>query len=182
MVGLVDLLGSGASRTQLAFEIVNKCRIPRRSRDLHLPAIPREGPDPGGLAVFTALPGALAPQINRSSPTWSAPPNFVRAGSTDARFLTAAYDTILGRIPDPAGTAYFLELLGSGQTRTQVAYDLLTSTEYRLIIASDYQHLLARQPSPADLVTQLGFLASGGTVEQLISNIVGSAEFYASTS
>jgi hypothetical protein len=179
LAGYLELLSSGANRTQVAFDIVTSAEY----RDDLVASIYERflvrAPDAGGLALFTSLLSSGTSDQQVSSDLVGSTEFFDRAGSTDALFLTLAYKTVLGRTPDPDGTATFLGLLAAGETRTEIAYDLLTSTEYRLdTIASSYQHLLGRQPSPADFVTQLAFLASGGTVEQFISNIVGSAEFY----
>jgi len=70
-------------------------------------------------------------------------------------------------------------MLESRTSRTQVAYDLLSSNEYRTdAISFYYEYLLGRAPDPGGLGTGLALLNTGDTVEQFISDIVGSAEYY----
>ena len=50
---------------------------------------------------------------------------------TDAQFLTTLYQNALGRPPDQGGWQYYIAELGSGaETRAQVVFDLIASTEF----------------------------------------------------
>ena len=49
---------------------------------------------------------------------------------SDAQFLTADFQVVLGRLPDPTGFAYWFQYLPNTLTRDQVSQDLLGSPEY----------------------------------------------------
>jgi hypothetical protein len=115
-----------------------------------------------GLAVFGLLPGAA------SSP----------ADPTGA-FVTRAYQELLGRVPDPAGMAYWSGLLKQGQlTPDQVALGIEGSLEYETAeVQRVYAQFLYRRADPLGVSFWTGMLQAGGTPEDLEAGVVGSAEY-----
>jgi hypothetical protein len=105
---------------------------------------------------------------------------FADHGSTDASWLNAVFNDLLGRAPDPSGQANFLAQLQAGVSRTTVALELLTSAEYRTdLIQADFAKYLARAASSADVASFLSALQNGATDEAVVATIVSSPEFYA---
>jgi hypothetical protein len=101
------------------------------------------------------------------------------ARTSNAEFVCAAYEALLGRAPDNAGVALYTGLLASGTSRAAVATDILTSSAYRrALVQSDYQAYLGRAADNEGVSYRLAQLAGGATDEELQANIVGSAEFF----
>ena len=76
-------------------------------------------------------------------------------GSLDnAGFLDTLYQNVLGRSPDEAGKAYWLEQLGAGTTRGEVLAGFAQSGEYQSSMREEvsvtllYVGLLGRTPEP----------------------------------
>jgi len=102
-----------------------------------------------------------------------------RAGSTNNGFLSALYQDTLGRPIDAGGQAFFTNLLNNNTSRTQVAADVLSSTEYGTdLVKGFYVAYLRRQADSAGLAAFLGAFQSGVTDQQIIADIVGSGEYY----
>ncbi len=95
-------------------------------------------------------------------------------------FVCAAYENLLGRLPDTSGLATFGGLLNAGVSRTQVAADLVSSAEYRGdLVNAFFEQFLDRPAEPGALATFVGLLNAGATDQQVIADIVGSPEFFA---
>ncbi len=105
---------------------------------------------------------------------------FADAGGTDAGFVEALSQDVLGRPADSEDQAYLGGELAGGDTRTQVATQVLSSDEYLGdLVTGWYQSYLGR---PADTGTEnyfIGLLAGGATNEQVQGQVLGSAEFAA---
>ena len=72
-----------------------------------------------------------------------------RAVISDTDFVTRLYQSILGRPPEPAGLAFWLNRLSGGEPRGVVADAFLRSPEYSgygLFIVSCYLGVLGREP------------------------------------
>jgi hypothetical protein len=97
---------------------------------------------------------------------------------TNETFLNAVYEDILGRPIDPSGLAGFEASLTAGATRTQVAYDIVTSTEaYQDLVKSWYEQFLNRIPAPGEGDPFVAQLKAGATEEQVEAILLGSTEF-----
>lgn len=102
-----------------------------------------------------------------------------RGGSSDAGFLTALYQDVLGRDVDPVGQASFTPLLAAGTSRATVALHVLLSEEARRRLVDSYYTLYLRRPAdPAGLAGFSAALGQGATEEQVIAAIVASEEYY----
>jgi hypothetical protein len=109
--------------------------------------------------------------------------------SNDA-FVDLVYANVLGRSPDPAGKAYWLQQLGAGMSRGQLmtgfsdSAELITATGtasptsaseaaiYRLYVA-----FFLRFPDQPGLQYWVGVRNSGVSLETIAASFVGSAEF-----
>jgi uncharacterized delta-60 repeat protein len=94
-------------------------------------------------------------------------------------FITQVYHDLLGRAPDAAGLANWLNFLNRGGTRAQLAFDIESSPEYRTDeVQALYQRYLHRAADASGLANFTNFLAGGGTVEQVATALVGSPEYF----
>jgi Domain of unknown function (DUF4214) len=102
-----------------------------------------------------------------------------RGGGTNAGFVSAMYQDLLGRAPTAGEQAQWDTAFGAGATRAQVALQVLHSTEFRTrLIQSWFQAYLGRAPTQVELNFYLGQLAGGATDEQIQAAILGSQEFF----
>lgn len=102
--------------------------------------------------------------------------------SGDTAFLCALYIDLLGRPADSSGLALWQSQLAAGTSRSQVAYMLLTSQEYRTnLVEGYYQQFLGREADPGGLSTWVGSLDSGADDQSVLEGLLGSDEFYSNT-
>jgi len=98
--------------------------------------------------------------------------------------ITADYTTYLHRAPDAAGAAFWQAALGDGLPETDLAADLLGSSEYAALhggtpsgfVAGVYADVLGRPASPADIAFWDGRLAAGETSVEVATDILNSPE------
>lgn len=174
------LLSSGGSRTQAAWGLLTS---PEYRGDLVQAWYGRyldRPADPGGLSSWSAqLAGGWSDEKVIAALIGS-PEFFANSGGTDAGFLGALYLDLLGRSVDPSGSATFTALLSAGTPSTQVAWDVLTSPEYRgNLVESYYQYFLGGPSDPAGKAFWVSQLGAGATDEQVISGFVGSDQYFA---
>jgi hypothetical protein len=101
-----------------------------------------------------------------------------RGGGTNAGFVSAFYQDLLGRSPTAAEQAQWDTAFGTGATRAQVALQVLHSVEFRTrLINSWFQAYLGRAPTSVELNFYLGQFSAGATDEQIQAAILGSQEF-----
>jgi hypothetical protein len=101
-----------------------------------------------------------------------------RSGSTNDGFLDAFFSDELNRAVDPISRSTFDGLLGGSTTRTQVAQLILTSTEYRQDLVTEYYNeFLRRAPDPSGLSGGVSFLGSS-TDQNYIDTLLGSQEYF----
>jgi Domain of unknown function (DUF4214)/Bacterial Ig-like domain (group 3) len=146
---------------------------------------------PGGYALTANYPGdgnyqssvssALALTVTSTVvPTAGDPQPDVACGDGvgDVAFICALYQDVLGRPADAAGLATFTGQLSAGTSRSTVAEELLTSTEYRQdLITSYYQQYLGRPADAGGIATFLTLFSQGASAGNIQAAIIGSAEF-----
>lgn len=75
---------------------------------------------------------------------------FAPPRSTISSFVTAAYQDVLSRDPEPSGITYWEQALGNGTPRSAVAGSFNNSDEYRLLkIDAAYDDVLGRAAEPS---------------------------------
>jgi Domain of unknown function (DUF4214) len=100
-------------------------------------------------------------------------------GDSNALFLNALYEDLLGRPIDPDSLAFFERFLESGRSRGEVALAILGSAEYRAMLVERYSwSYLLRRPTAVEIAGFLALFAKGTTDEQIIAIIVGSEEYF----
>jgi uncharacterized delta-60 repeat protein len=136
--------------------------------------------DPDGLQSWLSLlnSGATIEQIK--SGILGSQEYFQEQGGTNASYLQAVYEAVLSRPIDPTGAADWGAELANGVSRTQVAFQILSSTEaYDDLITSVYESYLHRAPERGGMAYWLGQSQTGLTNENFVAGVVGSNEFYA---
>ena len=102
-----------------------------------------------------------------------------RGGGTNAGFVEALYQDILGRAPTDAEAHQWDVAIGAGATRNEVALQILTSIEARtLLVNAWFQTFLGRAPTPVELNFFLQQFGAGATDEQLLASLLGSQEYF----
>jgi hypothetical protein len=135
--------------------------------------------DPGGLAGnVAALQGGAADEQVIAGLVGSGE-YFTKNGGANLSFLQAAYPDILNRMLDSSGQSTFMAQLQNGVSRTTVALELLTSTEYRTnLVSGYYTTFLGRTGSSGEVGGWVNALANGVKDEQVIDAFVGSVEYF----
>jgi hypothetical protein len=175
---LHNLLGNGATRTQVAQLLLGSSEYRSDlAGSIYQSYLRRAASSPENLAGVSAL-GAGTDEAFRASVLGSDEYFQKCAHGDNQSFVTHLYQDLLGRPADSAGMNTFLNLLGNGTPRSQVAQLLLGSGEYRSdLVRFDYQFFLRRLPSPGEITQLVNLLGNGGTDEQLIGLLLGSPEY-----
>ena len=102
-------------------------------------------------------------------------------GGNDSTFVTALYQTFLGRAPDTGGLAAWTgELAGNPANRQTVASGISNSDENRtVIIAGFYQAYLHRAPDRNGLDAWKSLLAGGISQPRIVTFFVTTPEYLA---
>ncbi|HVX12969.1 MAG TPA: GDSL-type esterase/lipase family protein [Pirellulales bacterium] len=94
---------------------------------------------------------------------------YLRAGGTDADWVTAAYQSILGRAPDPTAMTWATSQLAEGVTRGTLAYELAMSPEHEnQVVNAEYTRLFQAPPDPGSLSYWASELSQGQTTNELL--------------
>ena len=104
---------------------------------------------------------------------------FTNHQSDNLTFLQGAYNDTLGRKLDSSGQASWLPYLNAGGSRTFVATQLVTSSEYRTnLIAGYYTTYLGHTGSSTDIAGWVNHLADGMTDEQVLVFFLTTADYF----
>ncbi|HVX15737.1 MAG TPA: TIGR03118 family protein [Pirellulales bacterium] len=103
---------------------------------------------------------------------------YAKSGGTNADWVDALYQVVLGRPADSAGLDYWLAQLSSGASRSNVAAGFAAGQEREAqIIQNDYFTYLGRSASPAEVNFWVAQFEQGVTNEDIVSQFVGSSEY-----
>lgn len=173
-------LAAGATRVQVALGIEQTTEFKQLViNGLYLHYLHRVA-DAGGLEFCTQLlnQGATIEQVEAL--IIGSDEYFADQGGANDAFLNAVYHDALGRPIDPTGLAWWNSLLAAGQSRTQIASQILSTDEYRQrVVQLNYLRLLSRAASAAELEYWVGVLRGGASDQQVAADIAGSDEYYA---
>jgi Domain of unknown function (DUF4214) len=102
-----------------------------------------------------------------------------RSLPSTAQYVSALYNVILHRDPQPSEAQGWVAAVNAGVSPMQVALAFTNSPEYREnLVRSDYQTLLGRDPSPGEVSGWVGSLQAGRSELQLEAAFLGSEEYY----
>lgn len=136
-------------------------------------------PDAAGLSYWvTRLESGLTDEQLTAALIGS--PEYVQAhGGTDALWIGAMYQDLLGRGADLAGWQHWMSVLASGGSRYEVALGIATSAEHEArVVANDYFTYLGRTASPADINYWVGQFAAGAQNEDVVAGFLASPEYF----
>jgi uncharacterized repeat protein (TIGR01451 family) len=109
----------------------------------------------------------------------SSPEYFQQAGSNDQAWINALYHDVLGRSPDAAGDANWLQVLATGASHFTVALGVVSSVEHESsVIATDYQRFLGRSASALEVAGWVSNMQHGMSDEQVAAAFLASGEFF----
>jgi hypothetical protein len=179
------MLNNGVSRSQIVLQIENDPGNEYRTdrvEQLYVQYLHRAA-DPAGLNSGVAFLQAGGTDEQLAAILAGSPEYFqTRGGSTNDGFLAAFYMDALGRPIEPAGAAGWGALLASGTSRTQVAFDILNSDEYRRhLVAIYYNNTLLDRPTDPGSAGWVNALSLGVRDESIIAGIASSTEFFNKT-
>ncbi len=170
-------INAGATREQVVLNIERSVEYRNEvveqifTADLHRPV------DPGSLAYWSEKLGVNSIEQVQAAIIGSFE-FFQNAGGTNEGFLQSLYQNVLNRPIDASGHGFRTQELNAGISRTVVAYEVLTSTEYRSdLVKSYYEQFLNRSPDAAGLSMWTDQLAKGSLDQLVIAKIIGSQEY-----
>jgi sugar lactone lactonase YvrE len=173
------LLNQGVSRTQVVLLIEASLEYRTDVVDalyaqlLHRPA------DASGLSAFTAFLGNGGTALQVEAAILGSLEYFQLHGGTNDGFLTAVYQDVLNRSPDPTGAQSWGLALAGGSTRETVVQAILASLESDADqVQSLFREFLRRAADSGGLNSFTTALQQGVAAETAIAGIVGSDEYF----
>lgn len=104
---------------------------------------------------------------------------FRNHGSTNSTWLTGAYQDILFRGPDDGGFQFFLSQLNAGAPRSNVAFQMYSTDEYRTrLVVSYFGRYLKRAVSTEDVSFFVAQMRAGATSENIQAQVLASKEYF----
>ncbi len=105
---------------------------------------------------------------------------FAHVGNTNSNFLTAVYQSQLGRNPGPVDQGFWLPRLGgTPTTRADAVAQILNSDEaHAIVVNSAYREILSRPLDSVGATFWVGQMRAGATIDPVLARIVGSPEFF----
>ncbi|HET6880016.1 MAG TPA: DUF4214 domain-containing protein, partial [Pirellulales bacterium] len=140
--------------------------------------------DPGALAYFGQLlaNGTTVQQLNVDVLTSDEYFN-VRGGDTDAGFLNALYEDLLGRPIDSGSQTVLVQFMNLGGSREQVADLLMSSAEYERVFVGQTFTTYLHRPADSGAISAFSVqLSAGASQDQVLSEILGSSEYFSQVS
>jgi hypothetical protein len=118
-------------------------------------------------AAGTKTPAPIVP---------AAPPPATSAAATA---VTSAYQQLLGRAPDAAGLAYWVQQIDAGKITAAQVYAQIAGTSEAMTrqITQLYESVLGREPDAGGLASWLKAMSSGMSAEQVRSSLMASQEY-----
>ncbi len=103
-------------------------------------------------------------------------------GTPDQNWIQEIYRDLFGRLAEPQGRDYWVSLLEQGQSRQQVAFEIVRLAfprEFqRDTVDALYAQYLRRAPDQQGDAYWTAFLYDGGTIEEMSQALASSSEYY----
>lgn len=137
-------------------------------------------PDAEGLTYWLTRMQAGLTDEQLSAALISSPEYVQTHGGSDALWVDAMYQDLLGRDADVAGWQHWQTVLNLGGSRYEVALGIATSAEHEArVVANDYFAYLGRTASPADINYWVAQLEHGARNEDIAAGFLASPEYVA---
>lgn len=108
-------------------------------------------------------------------------PNGTR-GTADERYISELYRDLFHRQVEMGGVVFWSNLLTNGETRAQVAQQLIVAGPpfeyYQTVVTGLYQTYLNRAPEDLGLAYFVNLMHNGATEETVAADLAGSPEFF----
>jgi hypothetical protein len=175
----VGLLASGQSTGQVALALLQSPEAEQIAVTQAYAQILTRTPDSSGLSYGVGLLSGGGSIASLEATLAGSDEFYTKAGSTVAGFTAALFAHLFGRGPDSAGTQFVAGQLAAGTTRTQVAADLLGSTEaLGDAVNSLYGSYLGRAADASGSALYVSQIAAGTSVNAIITQLVSSNDFF----
>ena len=175
----VNALEHGMTREQFAATLTNSVEfLEDKIRADYQHYLGRDADD-SGLAFWLAfLRGGMTDEQLEANFIGS-PEYFEHSGGTDKGWVDEMYFDLLGRLPDAEGEAYWIQVLGSGGARSEVALGFAGSSEREgITVDNDYQTFLGRTPASSEVNFWVDNFRLGTRNEEVVAGFVGSTEYF----
>jgi hypothetical protein len=107
------------------------------------------------------------------------PEYFNHSGGTNQGWVDHMYFDLLGRAPDAAGEAAWVNALAAGVPRSAVALGFAASAEREgITVQNDYATFLGRQAGDSEVAGWVAAFGDGLTNEDVVAGFVGSDEYF----
>ena len=175
-VGALD--NGQASQVEVAEQILHSQEyLTREVTQLYQTVLGR-APDAGGLASSIAMLASGASSTQFEAFLLGSAEYYSNAGGTDAKFVSALFQTVLDRKADTITVQNFTQEIAGGVSRATVAAQVLGSPDNVILeLGSIYQTVLNRTFDSEGVIYFSAFLLNGGSTEQMTLQLATSSEF-----
>jgi hypothetical protein len=169
----------GLNRFQVALDIETSHEVRVNQVEGLYQSLLGRAADPGGLAggvQFLEQGGTLQ---ELKAEIFASPEYFLRrGGGTNAGFVTAVYDDLFARLPDPGGALIWTLNLDRGVPRILVAWMILQSPEATAVRVGDLYGEVLHRPADANGMSYFALVLSQGMSDDVaLAIMAGSAEY-----
>jgi predicted outer membrane repeat protein len=179
MAGFVSQLDHNVPPATVALELLGSPEYRSNQVQLLYQRYLNRSADAAGLQAFVNYLGQGGTLEQVAASLINSPEYFLRHGGSAETFITALYESALGRTPDTAGLLAFEQQLARGVPQSQVALEIFSSAEYLAdLVQSDFQALFGRSADAPALSFFVNELQHGGTDQLVLAQLLGSAEAY----
>jgi hypothetical protein len=181
--GWINFLNQGVSRMQVTLDIESSAEYRTIEVEGLYSKVLNRAADSAGLQAWVnfLMQGGT---IDQAEAFFIASPEYLSQHSSgpwdNNGFVTAVYQTVLNRNPDPGGLQSWSQTLANGAAHATVALDIIGSQESAQdIVEGMYLTYLHRVADPGGLAAFTNLLLSGAPPELAAAIIIGSPEYFA---
>ena len=173
----------GAPRTELTEKLVHDFHyLDRLLRTVYQQFLGRPIDDSGERYWVNRMLNGLTDEQLEASFVSSAE-FYLHAGGSNAGWIEAMYESLLGRQADATGMNYWLSALNLGTSRTSAAIGFATSAEHEAhVLRDDYMTYLGRQASADEVFYWTSQFKRGLSNEDIVAQFTASDEYFKSHS
>jgi hypothetical protein len=169
-----NLLESGVTQTQMVAEMLGCSETQADFINGQYQSVLGRTADPAGSQFMVqSLQGGASFDSIRASLLGS-DEYFQNAGGTNTGFVTALFNSVLGRGADAAGLAFYTQQLSGGTTRDVIVSEMMNSSEGdQQLIQNLYQQYLQRSADAGGLAYYVAQMQQGQHEQDIIAFLLG---------
>ncbi|HWB07592.1 MAG TPA: TIGR03118 family protein [Pirellulales bacterium] len=175
----VHLLQGGAPRAAVALTLTHSAEyLDNLITQAYEHFLGRDPDDPGLAFWLSAMQNGLT--LERLEADFiGSPEYFEHSGGTNQLFVDHMYFDLLGRAPETAGEAFWVNALTGGENRALVALGFAASAEHEgIIVRDDYLTYLNREPVPSEVSFWVNQFEHGMNNENVVAGFLASDEYF----